>query len=209
MNSSVREGWRAALAGFAVAAMLSMASAHAASERALFISVGEAARAPAGRRQFCAEYAPECDTTELAARDAALTSQAWTELVRINRWVNEAIKPMTDVEHWGVTERWNYPDDGYGDCEDYVLLKRRMLMQAGWPRQALLITVVRDQQGDGHAVLTVKTDKGEFILDNQTEEVVLWSETEYRFVKRQSQNDPNIWIALGDPRPAAATATSR
>jgi predicted transglutaminase-like cysteine proteinase len=209
MNSSVREGWRAALAGFAVAGMLSMASAHAASERALFISVGEAGRAPAGWRQFCAEYAPECDTTELAARDAALTSQAWNELVRINRWVNEAIKPMTDMEHWGVNERWNYPDDGYGDCEDYVLLKRRMLMQAGWPRQALLITVVRDKQGDGHAVLTVKTDKGEFILDNQTEEVVLWSETEYRFVKRQSQNDPNVWIALGDPRPAAATATSR
>ena len=209
MNSSVREGWRAALAGFAVAGMLSMASAHAASERALFISVGEAGRAPAGWRQFCAEYAPECDTMELAARDAALTSQAWNELVRINRWVNEAIKPMTDMEHWGVNERWNYPDDGYGDCEDYVLLKRRMLMQAGWPRQALLITVVRDKQGDGHAVLTVKTDKGEFILDNQTEEVVLWSETEYRFVKRQSQNDPNVWIALGDPRPAAATATSR
>ena len=77
---------------------------------------------------------------------------------------------MTDMEHWGVSERWNYPDDGYGDCEDYVLLKRRMLMQAGWPRQALLVTVVRDKQGDGHAVLTVKTDKGEFILDNQTEE---------------------------------------
>jgi predicted transglutaminase-like cysteine proteinase len=209
MNSSVREGWRAALAGFAVAGMLSMASAHAAGERALFISVGEAGRAPAGWRQFCAEYAPECDTMELAARDAALTSQAWNELVRINRWVNEAIKPMTDMEHWGVNERWNYPDDGYGDCEDYVLLKRRMLMQAGWPRQALLITVVRDRQGDGHAVLTVKTDKGEFILDNQNEQVLLWSETGYRFVKRQSQTDPNAWIALGDTRPAAATATSR
>jgi predicted transglutaminase-like cysteine proteinase len=108
-----------------------------------------------------------------------------------------------------VAERWNYPDDGYGDCEDYVLLKRRMLMQAGWPRQALLITVVRDRQGDGHAVLTVKTDKGEFILDNQNEQVLLWSDTGYRFVKRQSQTDPNAWIALGDTRPAAATATSR
>ena len=43
-------------------------------------------------------------------------------------------------------------------------------MQAGWPRQALLITVVRDKKGDGHAVLTVKTDKGEFILDNQNED---------------------------------------
>src|SRR5262245_2310943 len=91
----------------------------------------------------------------------------------------------------------------------YVLLKRKMLMQAGWPRQALLITVVRDEQGDGHAVLTVKTDKGEFILDNQNEDVLLWSETGYRFVKRQSQDDPNVWIALGDPRPATATATSR
>ena len=101
-----------------------------------------------------------------------------------------------------MVERWSYPDDGYGDCEDYVLLKRRMLMQAGWPRQALLITVVRDKHGDGHAVLTVKTDKGEFILDNQNEEILLWSETGYRFVKRQSQNDPNVWVALGDPRPA-------
>jgi predicted transglutaminase-like cysteine proteinase len=84
-----------------------------------------------------------------------------------------------------------------------------MLMQAGWPRQSLLITVVRDAQGDGHAVLTVKTDKGEFILDNQAEEVLLWSDTEYRFVKRQSQTDPNVWMALGDPRPANVTATSR
>jgi predicted transglutaminase-like cysteine proteinase len=108
-----------------------------------------------------------------------------------------------------VAERWDYPSDGRGDCEDYVLLKRRMLMQAGWPRQALLITVVRDKQGDGHAVLTVKTDKGEFILDNQNEEILLWSDTGYQFVKRQSQTDPNLWVALGDPRPATATATSK
>jgi len=90
-----------------------------------------------------------------------------------------------------------------------VLLKRRMLMQAGWPRQALLITVVRDKRGDGHAVLTVKTDKGELILDNQNEDILLWSETGYRFVKRQSQSDPNMWLALGEPRPAGATAAAR
>jgi predicted transglutaminase-like cysteine proteinase len=116
---------------------------------------------------------------------------------------------MTDMDHWGMIDRWNYPDDGYGDCEDYALLKRRMLMQAGWPRQALLITVVRDHNGDGHAVLTVKTDKGEFILDNQTQEILLWSETGYQFVKRQSQSDPNLWVALGEARPAVVTATSR
>jgi predicted transglutaminase-like cysteine proteinase len=84
-----------------------------------------------------------------------------------------------------------------------------MLMQAGWPRQALLVTVVRDKGGDGHAVLTVKTDKGELVLDNQNEQILLWSETGYRFVKRQSQSDPNVWVALGEPHSAGATATSR
>ena len=62
------------------------------------------------------------------------------------------------------------------------------------------MTVVREKNGNGHAVLTVKTDKGEFILDNQEEKVLLWSETNYRFVKRQAQFDPNRWVSLGDPR---------
>jgi len=199
----------AALTAGAVAAALMVSPANAASERALFVSVGSQARAPIGWIEFCSEYAPECETNVLEARDVVLSTKAWKDLLRINKWVNDSIKPVTDLEHWGVVERWSYPDDGYGDCEDYVLLKRRMLMQAGWPRQALLITVVRDKRGDGHAVLTAKTDRGEFILDNQNEEVLLWSDTGYRFVKRQSQNDPNVWIALGDPRPATATATSR
>jgi predicted transglutaminase-like cysteine proteinase len=199
-------------AGFAVAALaasLAVPSANAESNRPPFIAVGASARAPIGWLEFCSEYAPECETKPLAPRDVVLATKAWKDLVRINKWVNESIKPVTDLEHWGVVERWNYPDDGYGDCEDYVLLKRRMLMQAGWPRQALLITVVRDRRGDGHAVLTVRTDKGELILDNQNENILLWSETGYRFVKRQSQSDPNVWLALGEPRPASATAAAR
>jgi predicted transglutaminase-like cysteine proteinase len=195
----------AGLAAGALAAALAL-PASAAGERSLFVSVGSAARAPVGWTEFCAQYTPECETKTGDVRDAVLTAKAWKELLRINAFVNDTIKPITDLEHWGVAERWNYPDDGYGDCEDYVLLKRKMLMQAGWPRQALLITVVRDKQGDGHAVLTVKTDKGEFILDNQNEEVLLWSDTGYRFVKRQSQTDANAWVALGDPRPATASA---
>jgi predicted transglutaminase-like cysteine proteinase len=68
---------------------------------------------------------------------------------------------------------------------------------------------VRDQHGDGHAVLTVKTDRGELILDNQTNHILYWSDTGYRFVKRQSQSDPNVWVSLGEPRAAPATASSR
>jgi predicted transglutaminase-like cysteine proteinase len=197
----LRHGW--------VAAALTIASthAHAANELA-FLATGEQARPPIGWVQFCAERPQECDATPTMPRDVVLSAKAWKDLVRINKRINETIKPMTDIDHYGVVEKWTYPDDGYGDCEDYVLLKRRTLMEAGWPREALLITVVRDKKGDGHAVLTVKTDRGEFILDNQNEAIVLWSDTGYRFVKRQSQSNPNVWLSLGDQRPAAATASS-
>ncbi|MEI7806166.1 MAG: transglutaminase-like cysteine peptidase [Hyphomicrobiales bacterium] len=193
----------------AMAALLIATATTSAAGEKPFIAVGENARAPIGWVEFCIEYAPECATKPSTPRDVVFTPKAWTDLVRVNKWVNDTIKPVTDLEHWGVVERWSYPDDGKGDCEDYVLLKRRMLMQAGWPREALLITVVRDKKGEGHAVLTVKTNKGEYVLDNQHPDVLLWSDTGYRFVKRQSQSDPNAWVALGEPRSAPATASAR
>ena len=192
-----------------VAALAAAPSPGAALERPLYVSVGKITRAPIGWVSFCAEHKQECAPTPTAPRDVVLTDSTWRDLVRVNRWVNESIQPLTDMDHWGVAEKWSYPDDGYGDCEDYVLLKRSMLIAAGWPRAALLITVVRDEKDEGHAVLTVKTDKGEFILDNQAEDVLPWNQTGYRFVKRQSQPDPNIWVALGNSRPALATAASR
>jgi len=195
--------------GIAVVALLAMTSATKANERLIYASVGDTSRAPIGWVDFCADNPKDCSAGPTQPRDIVMTQAAWKDLVRVNRWVNETIRPMTDQEHWGVIERWSYPTDGYGDCEDYVLLKRKMLIEAGWPREALLITVVRDKKGDGHAVLTVKTDKGEFILDNQNESVLAWQDTGYRFVKRQSQGDQNVWVALGDSRPNIATASSR
>ena len=181
----------------------------AANQHVLYASLGDTARAPIGWIEFCADNPGECSGSASQPRDIVMTQTAWKDLVRVNRWVNETVKPMTDMDHWGVIEKWSYPTDGYGDCEDYVLLKRKMLIDAGWPREALLVTVVRDKKGEGHAVLTVKTDKGEFVLDNQNEEVVAWTETGYRFVKRQSQSDPNTWVSLGQPNSAVATASAR
>ena len=201
-------GWVAS-AALGMAALAALSGPGAALERPLYASVGDAARAPIGWLAFCAERPRECGGNATAPRDVVLSDRAWRDLARVDRWVNDAIKPLTDLDHWGMVEKWSYPDDGYGDCEDYVLLKRRLLISAGWPREALLITVVRDRKDEGHAVLTVKTDRGEFILDNQAEDILLWSETGYRFVKRQSQNDPNTWVALGDPRPATSTAAAR
>ena len=129
-------------------------------------------------------------SSETAPQNVTLSRKAWRHLVRVNNWVNETIKPLTDLEHWGVVERWSYPDDGYGDCEDYALLKRRMLIEAGWPCEALLLTLVRGADGEGHAVLTVTTDKGDYVLDNMSWDILLWSKIGYRFVKRQSQSIP-------------------
>jgi predicted transglutaminase-like cysteine proteinase len=219
LEQTLRTGRLLAIAGivlFAMPAGMAAAGDRTASlgepsaiERPVYATVGEPTRPPIGWVEFCIEYKTECDTRPSAPRDVVLTPKAWVDMLKINAWANQSIKPMTDLEHWGVVERWNYPEDGYGDCEDYVLLKRRLLIQAGWPREALLITVVRDKKGDGHAVLTVKTNHGEFILDNQEPQVLPWTKTGYRFVKRQSQSDPNVWVSLSEPRVAPATVSAR
>ena len=116
--------------GLAIAASLfgMTIAAQAASERVLYASLGDATRAPIGWVEFCADNPRDCRVGATQARDIVMTQAAWKDLLRVNRWVNETIKPMTDMDHWGVIEKWSYPTDGYGDCEDYVLLKRKMLI---------------------------------------------------------------------------------
>ena len=185
--------------GLAIAAILFGLSATAqAGEERLYASLGDTTRSPIGWVEFCADNPGDCRGGATQPRDIVITQTAWKDLLRVNRWVNETVKPLTDMDHWGVIEKWSLPSDGYGDCEDYVLLKRKMLIDAGWPREALLITVVRDKKGDGHAVLTVVSDHGDLILDNQEAPILLWHETGYRFVKRQAQGDPDRWVSLGD-----------
>jgi len=160
-----------------VAVLLGLsAPASAGDESILYASLGDSTRSPIGWVEFCADNPGECRGGTSQPRDIVM-SRAACEIYWGQPLVNETVKPMTDMDHWGVIEKWSLPTDGYGDCEDYVLLKRKVLIDAGWPREALLITVVRDKKGEGHAVLTVKTDKGEFILDNQNENVVAWTET--------------------------------
>ncbi|MET0605181.1 MAG: transglutaminase-like cysteine peptidase [Beijerinckiaceae bacterium] len=167
------------------------------------------ARAPIGWLEFCQRHPADCEVDASPARDIAVDSKTWRLLSQINDAVNDEIDPITDIDHWNVVERWDYPTDGKGDCEDFVLEKRRRLVEAGVPRQALLIAVVRDRKGDGHAVLLVKTDKGDYVLDNQEPEILPWAQTGYGFVKRQSQEHPNRWVGLGEPRPVVAVGNPR
>jgi predicted transglutaminase-like cysteine proteinase len=114
---------------------------------------------------------------------------------------------VTDLDLYGVTDYWTIPT-ARGDCEDYVLLKRKRLMELGWPASALLITVVRDERGEGHAVLMVRTQQGDFVLDNKTDEIKLWHRTRYQFVMRQSYLNPRVWMSLDPSELEGAVASA-
>ena len=177
-------------------------------ESSRFIQVSNKSNTPIGWTQFCATYNSECNTKPAEPRDVVLDDKARKFLVGINKWANDNIRPMTDMDHYGMIQLWRYPDDGVGACHSYALLKRRMLIKAGWPRTALLMTIVHEANGEGHAVLTVKTDRGEYILDNLDDRLLLWSDAPYRFYKRQSQSDPNVWVWLNDARDATTIKAS-
>ncbi|SOC38904.1 predicted transglutaminase-like cysteine proteinase [Rhizobium subbaraonis] len=162
---------------------------------------------PIGHYDFCKQYADECRATPVAA-PMVLTEDSWRQILQVNFEVNSAVQPLTDMEIYGVEERWAYPET-VGDCEDYVLLKRKKLIEAGIAQSNLLITVVLQPNGDGHAVLTVRTDRGDLVLDNMRDKVLVWSETEYRFLKRQSEKNAGKWVKLEDGRATVAVGSVR
>jgi predicted transglutaminase-like cysteine proteinase len=178
----------------------------ASSAEATYASVGGETSVPYGWVDFCARYPGECSVEQVPVADINLSAKAMREINRVNRWVNAHVEAVSDMDHWGIVDRWDYPTDGKGDCEDYALLKRKMLIDLGFPRQALLMTVVKDASQEGHAILTLKTTKGEFVLDNLNDDMKPWTAAVgYRFVKRQSQENPNVWVMLGAPIEAPLT----
>lgn len=159
---------------------------------------------PIGYVQFCERNPFDCEPTGRTQTRVELTTDRMGELDLINRTVNKEIEPATDRDIYGVEEYWTYPDARkQGDCEDYVLLKRRRLMQVGWPESALLVTVVMDERNEGHAVLTVRTMQGDFIVDNKNDDIKPWYRTPYRLVMRQSFLHPRIWVSLESKEPDA------
>jgi predicted transglutaminase-like cysteine proteinase len=167
-------------------------------------AIGSAAPIP-GWTAFCKTNATDCAVDVSEQEVIRLTPQAWKALVAVNRQVNGMLEPMTDAEHWGVSDRWDLPDDGAGDCEDYQLLKRRLLVAQGFPARALRMTVVIDEIGEGHAVLMARTDRGDFILDNKHNGVLPWHQTGYTFVKREGSHGA-AWVSLGQASGPSATA---
>ncbi|MBF9233386.1 transglutaminase-like cysteine peptidase [Microvirga alba] len=155
--------------------------------------------------EFCRQYPSECAVNTAEPATIELTPQIWKTITSVNQSVNTKIKPVTDMEHWGVVDKWSFPDDGKGDCEDYQLLKRRTLAQHGLPRRAMRMTVVIDELGEGHAVLVLKTNKGDYVLDNKRNAVLPWDRTGYVYVKQESQQAA-AWVSLGGVTSPTSTA---
>lgn len=155
--------------------------------------------------RFCQRMRQECRVDLSEPARIAMDQTTWATLTQVNERVNASILAVTDQDHWGVLDRWDYPDDGLGDCEDIQLLKRKLLVQAGLPRRALRMTAVIDDQGQGHAVLMVLTDRGDFILDNKRNAVLPWRRTGYVYIKREGSNG-RTWDALGEQGAQVATA---
>jgi predicted transglutaminase-like cysteine proteinase len=166
------------------------------------MNLGDETTVPQGWIDFCDRYVGECPAS-LKAEMIILKPAIWKQIIQVNKLVNRDVAAMSDMDHWGLIDRWDYPLDGRGDCEDLALLKRKMLIKAGLPASTLLMTVVNGsvyKEGkvvtEGHAILTIVTDEGDYILDTKDSDVVPWDWTGYKFLKRQSPLDPSVWLEI-------------
>ncbi|RUU77744.1 transglutaminase-like cysteine peptidase [Mesorhizobium sp. M7A.F.Ca.MR.362.00.0.0] len=151
---------------------------------------------PIGHYDFCKLHPGECSIRPTNQAPAPMSDGLMRKLLNVTARVNAAVKPMSDMDIYGKDEVWAYPDKGVGDCEDYVLEKRRQLSRMSISLADLLITVVRKPDGEGHAVLTVRTDEGDYVLDNLTDKVKPWDATGYRFLKRQAIDNTGRWVSI-------------
>jgi predicted transglutaminase-like cysteine proteinase len=189
--------------GAAFALLLVTASASGASAQTAGVPIASLpaaasgdARAPYAWNDLCRRTPAECRVDLREPEIVEMTPKLWKTILAVNTRVNREIEAITDEDHWGVVDRWDLPTDGKGDCEDFALLKRKRLAEAGVPRRAMVMTVVIDEENAGHAVMMIRTDRGDFILDNKRNAVLPWSQTGYVYVKRESQMRTG-WTSLG------------
>ncbi|MBY5636185.1 transglutaminase-like cysteine peptidase [Rhizobium leguminosarum] len=143
---------------------------------------------------FCAQNPTECrDNNGLAV--VAMTDKQMLQLKDVNTAVNRTMIGRNDSRNelngdvWKVNVR-------SGDCEDFALTKRSRLIAMGWSSRALRIATAYTPSGEGHAVLVVRTDKGDLVLDNRKSSIKNWRDTDLRWDKIQSGTDPYVWYRL-------------
>ncbi len=143
------------------------------------------ALAPLAYVEFCMRNKVQCETSQ--SKEVKLTSASLKTLKRVNFKINRAIRPRNDA---GDTWKANV---SAGDCEDYALTKRSKLVKMGFPASALRMAVATTPYGEGHAVLVVSTNRGDFVLDNRNNEVRPFHRTDLTWEKIQGKRNPLLW----------------
>lgn len=149
--------------------------------------------APLAFVKFCMENAGQCES-DGDNRVVALTPEIWSDIVAVNATINRRIRPDESKGSYD----WSLVTSD-GNCNDYAVQKRKALIDLGLPVGALSLTVVKARGGIGHLILTVRTDRGDFVLDNLRSSIVPWTETGYQWIKRQSAANPKIWTTVRSP----------
>lgn len=165
-------------------------------EEPRLMSMNGPAFAPPAFYTFCTDRPDLCASTGSVIK-MELTDARGAELNEVNLMVNRRIREVSDMDNYGVEDLWTVPGNS-GDCEDFAILKKKELMRRGWPASTLLLTVVT-VGGQGHVVLTARTDRGDFILDNRTNALRDWTEVRYNFFARQSQGAHGMWERIAPP----------
>ncbi|RUU11711.1 hypothetical protein EOD23_09670 [Mesorhizobium sp. USDA-HM6] len=160
--------------------------------------------APPAFYSFCSRQPGLCSTAG-GTKVVTLRSGLSAQLKQVNRSVNSRITELSDRAVVGKDDDWRVPTVS-GDCEDIAILKKLELMKRGWPASALLLTVA-SYHGEGHTVLTVRTNEGDLVLDNLTNSVRDWSSTPYSYFARQAQGNGRRWERIGAAKPVDTTAT--
>lgn len=186
------EGQMMKMTIFTLIAVLFSMSAHANMEF-LELSTGRTTQ-PVGHYYYCKEFPNDCSIRSEGEK-VDLDREKMAVLNKINRNINKKITAKTDQEAFGVPEYWT-ADATTGDCEDFALAKRKQLLSLGWPASALLISVVRQANGDIHAVLIVRATDGDYAMDLLSNKILLWKDTPYDYVKIQSPYNSGWWVDI-------------
>jgi predicted transglutaminase-like cysteine proteinase len=155
------------------------------------MATGDAAVAPRGFIGFCLRYQGECKSAAPAPVAVDLTEDSELQLEFVQAKVNRLVRPRANPDHV-----WDYPTDGYGDCNKYAIAKRAELIALGWPRTALLLAAATTEDGEGHLVLVVTTSKGDLVLDNRQRHIVEWRDLPYRWISRQNPRNLAEWVSI-------------
>lgn len=183
---------RTTLRAIALAALASFtAPANVFASGSDFLTSRGLGTAPPGAQRLCSTYSWAC----ARGSSSAVVTQGQMQVVRaVNSQINRSTRAIEDRQQYGEAERWAMPTSRGGDCEDYALAKKRALISKGIDPQRLLIATVLDRSRRPHAVLIVRTDEGDMVLDNVTNSIRNWRDTRYVFLRMQDPNRPSRWV---------------